>query len=290
MAAIAIVVWKRQQSEVEAHRARVLARQRSLDAELGPLFFPLRERFERWTMETARGDWADEPAAPGAEGVRELLERPGVYLRLPAAEARSAEAIRQSAQGSLKDLFVAGLLRAPASDPLRGKACASARECPAGEVCNELGHCTLPEQPYNLRIAYRGARALSEAWVHEVEVAHEPLRLRMYEGDLDAALAGDLPIAVEMLKRAQYFLVVADEAPAGFRPAAGQSLAEALQAAPHPVRVALYEVPRERRVFRSKHELEIALPPASAGEGRDAQRRQILNAELARAVRAELGL
>ncbi|HEU4404241.1 MAG TPA: hypothetical protein VFS43_02970 [Polyangiaceae bacterium] len=290
VAALAIVYWKRQQSEVEAHRARLLARQRALEADLGPLFYPLRERFERWTTETARADWADEAPAGGAEAVRALLEKPGVYLRLPAPDARTNDAIRQAAPSSLKDLFVAGLLRAPAADPRRGKACASTRECAAGEVCNEAGYCAVPEQPYNLRVAYRGARALSETWVHEVEVAQEPLRLRMYENDLDAALAADLPVAVDLLKRAQYFLVVVDEVPPGLARAPGQGLAEAVQAAPHAARVALYEVPRERRVFRSRHELDADLQTSASPEGRDAQRRQVLNAELAQKVRAALGL
>jgi hypothetical protein len=290
VAVLIVVFWKRQQSEVEAHRARVLARQRALDADLGPLFFPMRERFERWTMETARGEWADELPGADVEAVRALLKQPGVYLRLPAPEAKSTESIRQSAASSLKDLFIAGFLRLPASDPTRGKACASTRECGSGEVCNDLGRCLAPEQPYNLRIVYRGARALSEAWVHEVEVAQEPLRLRMYENDLDGALAADLPIAIDQLKRAHYFLVVIDEAPAGLARAPGQSLAEAVQAAPHAARVALYEVAHERRVFRLRHELDVDAPPGGTPESRDAQRRQLMNAELARATRAALGL
>jgi hypothetical protein len=290
VAALAIVYWKQQQSEVEAQRARILARQRALDADLGPLFFPLRERFERWAIETARSGWADEPpASPGAP-LRSLLERPGVYLRLPASEARSNESIRQAAQGSLKDVFVAGLLRAPAIDPLRGKACTATRECSAGEICNDEGHCAQPEQPFNLRIVYRGARALSETWLHEVEVAHEPLRLRMYESDLDAALAAELPVAVDQLKRAQYFLVVIDETPEGFRAPSGYGFAEALQGVPHPVRVALYDVPHDRRVFRLTVSLDVDLPQGGPVEGRDAQRRQILNAELARQVREAVGL
>lgn len=291
VAALAIVYWKRQQSEVEAHRARLLARQRSLDADLGPLFFPMRERLERWAVESARAEWADEAPAGGGAAVRALLEKPGVYLRLPSTDARSSEAIRQAAPNSLKDLFVAGLLRAPAApDPQAGKACTSTRECGAGEVCNDAGHCALPEQPYNLRVAYRGARALSETWVHEVEVAQEPLRLRMYENDLDAALAADLPVAVDLLKRAQYFLVVIDEVPPSLSRTPGQSLAEAVQAVPHAVRVALYDVPHERRIFRSRHELEVDLQTSASPEGRDAQRRQVLNAELARQVRTSLGL
>jgi hypothetical protein len=287
---IAVVAWKRQQADVEARRARILARQRALEADVGPLFYPQRERFERWTIETARGAWVDEAPALPPDGLRALFERPGVYLRLPAPDARSAESIRQSAQASLKDVFVAGLVRAPAADPSRGKPCASARECAAGEACNEAGHCAPPEQPYNLRIAYRGARALSEPWVREVETAHEPLRLRMYENDLDVALASDLPLAVDLLKRAHYFLVVVDEAPAGLRPAPGQPLADAVQAEPHLVRVALYDVPRERRLFRAARELAADLPPAAPTEGQGALRRQVLNAELARVVRESLGL
>ena len=292
VAALSIFYWKKTQADNEAYRTRVLTRQRAIAAEMGPLFFPLREKIERWTADTARGEWANELVGGSAEVARvlpELLKKPGIYLRLAQPDAQPAEKLRVAATDSLLDEFVLRFVRNPGPDPHLGKECTATRECTPGQMCNEIGHCAEPSQPYNLRIAYRGTRVLNDEWVHTVETADEELRLRLFERDLNSAVESDIPITIDLLKRAQYFLVVIDELPPGLVAAdKDTSLEQTAQAEVHTARVAVYDIRRDALVARVRERVDATVPVVQNGIG--AQRRQIFNYELARQSRSDMGI
>jgi hypothetical protein len=212
LAVVLILHWKHSQGENEEARQALMAKQRAVEVELGPRWYPLRDQIERWAVELATGP-ADDVVDQDGFRALEFRDKPGVYLRLPASQAQSAEAIRKHAKGSLKDAFTACLMRVENPSPLEGKPCEKSRDCPAGELCNEMDHCSAPSQPYNLRVAYRTLHVLSDQFVRDVQDASTDLRLRLLEGMFEDATRDDIPVAVDLVTRARYFLVVVDERP-----------------------------------------------------------------------------
>lgn len=286
--AICVFYWKKTETENEAYRTRILSKQREIDKTLGPTYFPLRDRIEGFTMEVAKADLAKDVTAPDAKSVAaELLAKPGVYLRLAAPDATSAEKIRAAAVDSLKDAFTACFSRAKNPDPYDGKECRSTKECDPGKLCNEVNHCTALAQPANLRVAYRGMRVLSDQWVRDVQTATDQLRLRLYESDLDDANASDIPASIELMKRAQYFLVVLDEIPPGTNVPEGRTLGEVVQAEVHPTRVGFLDLRSGKPVMEARRTIDVAVPMVPGNI--EAQQRQVLNCALAMDVRSTLG-
>jgi hypothetical protein len=296
--AMTIFYWKKTQSENEAFRARILAKQRAIAAEHGASFFSLRDRVEQWTAELARGTFEPDLVAPSLKGAGDrrdlpLFKRPGVYLRVTREDARSPEKIRAAARESLRDAFTSCLLHTPHLTQHKGQPCRVSKECPQGHLCNEADVCAQPGQPFNMRLAYHGLRVLGDAWVRSVQSsgdgASDTLVLRRYEMDIDSALSNDLPVVTELLRQAEYFLVVVDEIPEGFKAPPDASLAQAVQGEPHPARVALRDLKTGELLLRLHRTVDVTIPavPGDA-EAIDAQRRQILNCALAQEVRAAL--
>lgn len=288
--AITIFYWKKSDTENEAHRTRVLAKQRGVAAEMAPLYFPLREKVEAWTVDLAKTAPTEDVVSPTLKqpgAADALLQKPGIYLRLAQPNATTVPKIRAAAMDSLRDAFTACFLRAKNPDPRDGKECRSTKECDKGKICNEVNHCTVLSQPANLRVAYRGMRVLEDTWIREVQTATDALRLRLFEGDLDSAVAADIPSAIDLMVRGQYFLVVLDEIPDGTKPEEKQTLEETVQSLVHPTRVGLYDVKTGELLFKGRREIDVTVPvvPGSV----DAQRRQILNCALAKDVRRTLG-
>jgi hypothetical protein len=286
--ALTIFYWKKTQTDNDANRARILAKQRAVAEEVGPLYKRVRDHVEGWTMETAKGLIQTDFVAPElARSVGEgrspaILKEAGVYLRVALPNARSPEAIRKASQVSLRDAFTACLLRTPHMTSHAGKACKKSKDCDKGEVCNEIDLCSKPTQPYNFRVAYKGLRVLSDDWVRNVETTDEPLRLRMFETDLNDATANDIPVAIDLLTRAKYFLVVIDEIPEGMKAPDEGMLEQVVQSEVHPTRVALYDLKSEKLLMRMTRTVDVTIPaiPGDASSI-DAQRRQILNCALA---------
>lgn len=294
--AITIFYWKKTQSENDAHRAKILAKQRSIAASHGGTYADLRDRVEKWTAQVATGGFEPDLIAPAfkaaSAGARTppIFEKPGIYLRVLKNDARSPKTLREAAQESLRDAFTACLVHKPHLTAPKGQTCKKSKDCPAGQLCNEASICALPAQPFNMRMAYRGLRVLSEEWVRSVETTSEALTLRLYETDIDDATANDLPVVNELLKNAEYFLVVIDEVPEGLKPPPEGTLIQAVQSEVHPTRVALFDLRSREMLFRLHRTVDVTIP-ATPGDAAtiDAQRRQILNCALAQEVRAALG-
>jgi hypothetical protein len=253
LAVWAIIYWKVTQGRVESARSRLLARQRAVAAELGPRLGPLRDKLEAWVAEAAgpfAGDWVGPEAKPSG-----FRAKPGVYLRVLLEDARDPRAFRRAVQSSLRDGFTACFTTAKNPDPTVGPPCKLNHECPPGQHCNETDHCSVPAQPFNARVAYRATRVLGEDWVTEVREAGDDMRLRLLERDFDSAVKQDVPLAIDLMMRAQYFLLVVDE-PAADRasvPDAGSAL-ESLQLVAHPARVFLWDLAQNKPMLRARAE------------------------------------
>jgi hypothetical protein len=294
LAVTGILHWKRTQGENDRTRAKLLADQRGVAKELGPRWFPLREKLEGWTTGLAKG--------VGQEVVdREALAKfdfrsiPGIYLRLRVEDAQSPEAIRKGARDSLRDGFTGCLMRVPNPDPTAGRECKRTRDCPPREFCNEQDHCAPPAQPFNVRVAYRSMHLLSDEWVREVQDATAELRLRAFVLNFDDAMRDDIPLAVELLTKAQYFLLVLDETPPGEPlPAAdaGTSAAEAVQAMPHFARIGAWRLSDDKPLLRIRREASgqlLGASPTANPKVLAATQRQMNSCALALEVRQAMG-
>ncbi len=294
LAIVAILHWKWSQGEVDSGRQKLLADQRGVAAELGPRWFPLRDKIEGWTVGLAK-EMGPELTDREALAKWDFRDKPGIYLRLRVEDAGSPTAIRDGAKNSLRDAFTSCLTRAANPSAIAGKECKRSRDCPAQEFCNEQDHCSKPAQPYNLRVAYRTLSILSEEWVREVQEASTDIRLRLFQATYDDAVRDDLPLAARLLQQAQYFLVVLDETPAGLAlPAAdaGTSAAEAVAGASHFARIGLWRLSDGKPVLRIRREAGAQLlggVPGAEASVLEARQRQANSCSLALSVREAMG-
>jgi hypothetical protein len=285
LAISAILHWKWSQGQVESARQKLMAKQRAVAVELGPKWVPLRDRVERWTLELAK-DAGPEVVDRDALKDWDFRQLAGIYLRLRADEATTAEALRKNAGKSLRDAFTSCLMRVSNASPLAGAECRRTRDCPQGEHCNENDRCSRPAQPFNLRVAYRTMHVLSEEWVRDVQDASNDLRIRVLDASFDDTVRDDVPLAAELVTRAQYYLVVLDE------PTKEVLDTEALLGAPHAARIAVWRLADEKLVLRVRREASGQLVggmPAVDPDVLGARQRQANSCALALAVREAMG-
>jgi hypothetical protein len=296
LATFSVVYWRIEQGRLESEKSAVMAKQRAVARSLGSKLVPLRDRIESWVTELA-GPYAGDHVAGEASSER-VSERPGVYLRLHLAEARSASSIRKAAQSSLRDGFTSCLF-VDQGGPPRGPEvrCRTTSDCEAGMLCNEYRVCARPSHPYNLRLAYRALRVLSNEWTDELHQAGSSLAVAAYDRDLAAVVRSDVPVAIELLSRAKYFTAVLDEnASAGLPPAladAGETPDERLQRVAHPVRVGIWDLTSGKLVLRLRREavgqpLPVGERVVRTPETAFAAQRQANNCALALSVKAAL--
>ncbi|HEX3344592.1 MAG TPA: hypothetical protein VHS09_08460, partial [Polyangiaceae bacterium] len=134
-------------------------------------------------------------------------------------------------------------------------------------------------------------RILTEDWVNEVKDADDDLRLRIFSRQYDKAVTDEIPLAIEVVKRAQFFLLVLDEdSPDAVKPADGGPLTEeALQLVPHPSRVQLFDLASGKEILRllrtgDAQVIQAGERAVADEETRDAMQRQANNCALARRV------
>jgi len=221
-----------------------------------------------------------------------------VYLRLRIANTRTVPELRKAAQSSLRDGFTSCLFVArPQGDPTQGPACRTMGDCAPGLLCNEWNVCAQPQQPYNLRLAYRTLRVLSSDWTDEVHEATSELGLSAYERDLDNVAKRDVPVTLELLARSKYFTLVLDEdPPAGLPPEvpdAGETPEERVQRVAHFARVGIWDLTSGNPVLRLRADASgdfvmLGQKTAKSAESLGAQQRQVNNCELALRVRDAL--
>lgn len=294
---MSIFHYKRTLSELDRTRNQLLGKQRFVKTEVEPKWAPMRDKMEKWTQELAKGPVEDftEKEELAKWGFR---DKKGVYLRLRVEDAESADAIRKAAKDSLRDGFTACLALVPNPDPLSGHECKRSSDCGRGEHCNEQDHCAKPAQPFNLRIAYRAFAVLSDDWVRQVQEGNE-MTVRALSGTFDDLVKDDMPMATDLVREAQYFVVLIDEKAADEPPPppAGSTATytnpnETRQALQHFARIGVWRLTDDKPMVRIRRETAGTLmgnpgnvDPAVA----DARQRQANSCSLALAVRQAIG-
>ncbi len=255
----------------------LLSKQRAVAATLGAEWYPLRDRLENDVLAAAK-DYAGDLVDPRARR-REFRAQPGLYLRMRVAGANDSAGVRAAAADSRRDGFAACLLREPNDRTARGDADGGA----------------FAQQPWNLGQAYLATRILDDAWVSAVKEADDELRLRVFREQYEKAEREELPVAIDVVKRARFLLLVLDEdVPEAIVFADGGALTEeALQLVAHPTRVHLFELPSGKEVLRLRRSGDARVIPAgerviSDAATRDAMQRQANNCALAGLVDQEL--
>jgi hypothetical protein len=265
--------------ELNSGRQALLAKQRAVLATVGAEWLPLRDELEGDVLQAARtGADAPDLVDPVARSLA-FRSQPGLYLRMRIADASSAESIRKVAADAKRDAFAACLLRERNDRGIRG----------------EIDGGAFAEQPWNLGQAYAAARILGDEWVDAVKEADDDLRLRIFVEQYDKSIREEIPVAIDVVKRAQFFLLVLDEdVPEAAPFADGGSLTEeALQMVPHPARVFLFDRKDNRLIARLRRSgggrfIQAGEREVTDDETRDAMQRQANNCALANTVEAAL--
>ncbi len=255
--------------DLASDKRALLAKQNAVQVTLGVEWSAFRQRLEQDAVQAAdayAGDHVDHEAQTGA-----FRTQPGLYLRIRLADARSPESVARAAVGGQKDAFVACLLREPNERGLRG----------------ELDGGAFAEQPWNLGQAYWATRILSPEWASAVAEADDPLRLRVYAAQYDEAMRAEIPLAVEIIKRARFFLLALDEdAPDAVDSDDGGSITEAaLQLVAHPTRVYLFDTSSGKELLRLRRSglgrvIQVGERATTDPETKDAMQRQANNCDL----------
>ncbi len=262
---------------LNADRQGLLAKERAVAVTLGAEWYPLRDKLETDVLNAAKsfaGDLVEAQARAGR-----FRTEPGLYLRIRVADASSARKIRQVAADAKRDAFAACFLHEPNERGVRG----------------EIDGGAFAEQPWNLGQAYAATRILSEDWVQAVKDADDEMRVRVFQRDYERAANTEIPMAIDVVKRAQFFLLVLDEdVPEAAALNDGGAIDEAtLQLVAHPARVHLFDLKSDKEILRLRRSGDARV--ISAGEyvvtdqeTKDAMQRQANNCALARAVEAAL--
>ncbi len=291
MGLMLIFHYKRTLSELDRMRNELLGKQRYVKTQIEPKWTPLRDKMEGWTTQLAKGP-VEELIEKDALAEWGFRSKKGVYLRLRAEDAESADAIRKAAKDSLRDAFTGCLALVPNASPLAGKECKRSSECERGEHCNEQDHCSKPAQPFNLRIAYRAFAVLSDEWVREVQEANE-MTVRGLAPTFDDLVRDDMPMATDLVREAQYFLVVIDEkADKEPPPVPGSKPSEVRQALPHFARIGVWRLTDDKPMLRMRREAAGQLlgnPGSVEPEVAEARQRQANSCSLAIQVRQAIG-
>jgi hypothetical protein len=270
-----------QARDVRADRQTLLSKQRAVAATLGAEWTPLRDRLESDILEAAKAYAGDRVEPEARKG--DFRSQPGLYLRMRVADAVDPAAIRKVAADAKKDAFAGCLLREPNDRGARGEADAGA----------------FAEQPWNLGQAYTATRILTDEWLQSLKDADDDLRMRVFKDQYEKAVALEIPFAIEIVKRASFFLLVLDEDTPEAAPLAaedaGRTPEEALQLVLHPARVMLFQLADGKPILRLRRSADARVVPAGERmitdpEIRDAMQRQANNCALARAVETALRL
>ena len=263
---------------LDVAKDKLLQKQRAVAATVGAEWTPLQSKLEKMTLDAAtsfKGDFVDSEAARF-----EFRSAPGIYLRMRVVDAKDTASLRRAARASMRDSFVGCFLREPLNP-------AALKGIPDAGV--------FPDQPWNLRQGYAATRILSEDWVREIKDSDDDLRLRVFEQQYEKAIRNEIPLALDMIKKAQFFLLVLDEDTDAAKEAAdgGPLTLEALQLVPHDARVPISTPKTRNELFRLKRVVDPTFYMAGDRAAVDpeteaAMRRNINNCDLANKVQAAL--
>jgi hypothetical protein len=276
-----VVAWLVSGSTLSRAKADLHGKQRAAVATVGNEWFPLRDRIERLTLETA-GDFKADFVAPDV-AQWDFRSMPGIYLRMRQADAKDVPALRKRAQESARDAFTGCLMRQ--NNP-------TIAALAKGE--GDAGGLAVLDQPWNLRQAYGATRILDEDWVAEMNKQEDQVHLKVFEVQHEKAVKEEIPLAIDIIKRAQFFLLVLDEDVPEAKELAthGKITEDVLQQVPHPARIRIVNLKTNQDVARLRLQGEadaIVVQGAVNDPGaRAAMKRQVMNCALANNVWAAL--
>jgi hypothetical protein len=130
---------------------------------------------------------------------------------------------------------------------------------------------------------------MSDEWASEVTSAGDELRLRVFVQQYEKAKTSEIPLAIDIMRRSQFFLLVLDEDAEEARAMSdgGVITPETLQLVRHFARVFIVDLRSGKTIVRLRRNGtgETVLSGAIADpETRDAVTRQVNNCALARSV------
>ncbi len=283
---VVAVAWLFRERSLGNQKEELLSKQRAALTTVGAEWFPLRDTMEKTTIEAAgpyKGDFVDPETTKW-----DFRSAPGIYLRMRVEDAKDAALIRKKAEESKRDSFIGCLFRE--NNPT---AAAKARgDADAGSGWND--------QPWNLQLAYYATRVLTDEWVTEVKDAEDEIHLRVFVQQYEKAKNEEIPLAVDIIKKAQFFMLVLDEdvpEAQALTPDAGRNAGKItekeLQQVPHPTRIHLIDLRKNKEMVRLRLESEADFRFAGEGRVRDpdtlaAMKRQVNNCALAHDVWAAI--
>lgn len=294
--AVGLILYFRWEStQTESARQKLLSKQREAIALFGQQWFDVRDGIEKWTVEAAGRPEPDLVETAELEQF-DFRQMPGIYLRLRKDQAKDVASVREAAMGSLRDGFTSCLMHNKSDSPIVGKECKDSSECELGQMCNEYARCAKPGQPYNLRLAYKSFGVLSPQFEKEARETTNSLTIRGLDAQFEAAKQSDFPIAIDLLSKAKFFLVVVDERPAPASPPATDAAdagpppedVEAAAGMTYPSRVALYRIEDGKLLLRLTREAKAELlggAPIGDTEVAAAFKRQAQSCALANEVK-----
>jgi hypothetical protein len=269
-------------SSLEKKKSDLLEKQRAAVQTVGGEWYPLRDKLEKLTLEAAQGEFKGDQVAPEA-ATWDFRSMPGIYLRSRVADAKNVESLRRQARDSGRDAFAACFLRE--NNPSI-----------AAEAKGEDAGTGAEDQPWNLRQAYQSTRILEDGWAQEVKEASDELRVRAFELQYEKSQREEIPLAVNIVKRAQFFLLVLDEDVEEAKELAldgGKVTWAEVQQVAHPARVHVVNLKTNQEVIRVRRSAEADF--RFAGERavadpnvRAAMKRQVNNCALAQVVWAAI--
>jgi len=246
MAVFGVIYWRISAGQLDSQKSAVMAKQRAISKTLGPRIIPFADRIEQWSSELA-GPWRGDEVSKEITW-DSVAHKPGVYLRLRLDDAGDKKNIQRAAVESLHDGFTSCFYVSDAeSVATEGPKCQRNADCAPGLLCNDWEVCTRPPRPYNMRLAYRALRVLTNDWTQHLYSASNDIEVRAEERDLEQVTRVDVPVAIELLQQAKYATIVLDESPAPAVMQANGSLpgegAEArIQRLPHMARVGIWDL------------------------------------------------
>jgi hypothetical protein len=254
MAAFGVIYWRIAAGQLESQKSAVMAKQRAVARTLGPRIQPFVDNIERWCRQLAE-PWTEE--AVSSEASWDLVaHKSGVYFRLLLDDAGDKAKLASAATASLHDGFSSCFfIGDPGAVATEGPKCQKNADCSAGLLCNDYEVCTRPPRPYNMRLAYRALRVLTNEWTQQLYDASNDLQVRAAERDLEQVTRVDVPVAIELLQQAKYATLVLDELPApavmqanGTLP--GETPGARVQRLPHMARVGIWDLATGTNIVR----------------------------------------
>ncbi len=253
----------------EARRRALQKRSEDTEKTLGIEWARLRDRLEGHMMDLAK-PYVDDYISPKHKGWN-FRTSPGLYVRAHRSATQDPIKLRSAILYGQRDGVAGCLLETHNDDAIRGVADAGA----------------FAEQPWNLRRAYESVRVLDELWRSEV-VAAKDMQLRVLEAQFDVSVRDEIPLALRIVKEAEFFLFVVDEELEGNSPSHVTPMSD-LQRIEHPVRIGLVnmksgELDARLRIVTSA----TATYPTSDEETRATIERQANNCAIGRLAKSKL--